>query len=312
MLKKTTIAVLGILASNFAFAGSMGPVCTPGNVTVPCETKQWSFGLNALYLQPVEGTPRDYRFNSLTTMTNIENTWNWGFLATGSYQFNTGNDISVNWTHLSGTEKQIFPIANLLGEPRYNLTKEDRFDQVNAVLGQHVDLDLVQKMRFYGGLQYASIQGKADNYYPDPFANPGISFTSANYYNNSDFKGVGPVVGIDYSYDISPQISLIANGSTALMFGTSRLSRGIIIQPTNIVAVPFYTTSKNIVSSFEAKLGANYAYTMAQGVLNLQGGYQVTQYMNPLKGFSLEINLPEFTDFGLYGPYIGVKYVGNA
>ena len=306
MLKKIKLVVLGVLTHSFAFAGSMGPVCTPGNVTVPCETKQWSFALNALYLDMVEGTARDYRTMDLHTTTAIENNWNWGYLASGSYQFNTGNDVSVNWTHISGTMNSVFPTVGLV--PGFNLAKEDRFDQVNAVLGQHVDFGLVKKMRFYGGLQYASIQAKADNFY----LTPTIAFTSADLYDNSDFKGVGPLVGIDYSYDVSPQISIIANGSTALMFGTTRAGHGVILQPTNVVFLPFYTTSKNIVSSFEAKLGANYAYAMTQGVLNLQGGYQVTQYMNPLKGFSLEINPPDFTDFGLYGPYFGVKYVGNA
>jgi hypothetical protein len=311
MLKKIAFALLG-LTSGISSAGTMGPVCTPGSVTVPCVSKHWSFALDALYLNMVEGSARGYRFNSPTTITRINNNWNWGFLAGASYQFNTGNDVTVNWTHVSGSMDQDFPIGGFGGEPRYSLDKDDHFDQVNVVLGQHADFGLVNKMRFYGGLKYANIQAHANNFYPDPFAVPGLAFISADLYEDSDFKGVGPTVGIDYSYAITSQISLTANASSALLFGTSRYTEGLIIYPLSAIFGPTYGSKKVTVPSFEAKLGANYMCSLAQGTLNLDAGYQITHYIDALQGVPEQLfGLPVATSFSLYGPYFGAKFVGN-
>jgi hypothetical protein len=310
MLKKTTVAVLGLAASGFAFAGTMGSVCAPGNVTVPCEAQHWSLGLQALYLKTTEGAVRGVRqLFASNAFAEINNDWNWGYKAEGAYQFNTGNDIAVSLMHLSTTADQDgfgFTIFGLGLKP-YVAANQTHFDQVNVVLGQHLDLSISNKMRIYGGLQYANIQANATHYFALAGTVP-VTYTSFNFFDNSNFRGVGPKIGVDYSYDLPGGLSLVANGASSLLYGTSRLSKGLVYIPSNLVVSATYASRKAIVPAFEGKLGLNYGYSLAQGLINLEGGYQAVDYYDVLQTSST--TAVSSSNFGLYGPYVGLKYVG--
>lgn len=323
MLKKTTLAVLGMAISGFASAGSMGPICSPGNVTVPCEANRWEIGVQALYLKSIFDADKAYAQDSLGLFGQVKNDWDWGYRLEGAYHFNTGNDITIDWTHYKSNVRQrrlngSVPLFAQVGATNipYVLSDENRIDQVNLVMGQHADFGLVQKMRFYAGLQYANIQATAHNLYDFtvPLIVPSVGGTVPSLFDNSDYKGLGPVIGIDYSYDITPELSLTANGSGAILYGNSRFNTGVVVNPLGVVLQSVYASKKAIVPAFEAKLGLNYAYAMAQGVMNLEGGYQIMNYFNVLQSqrFQNILNPVGNSDYGLYGPYLGLKYVGNA
>ncbi|RUR12094.1 Lpg1974 family pore-forming outer membrane protein [Legionella sp. km772] len=306
MLKKTFLAVLGLTANGLALAGTMGPVCAPGNVTVPCEAKLWSFGVDALYLNMNNGDFRGYE-SSAPLFNRIDDEWTWGFRAEAAYQYSTGNDAAISWIHLTNLNHQFLPVP-ATGIPSEQLDNESRFDQVHAVLGQHVSASATNKIRFYGGLSYAQIENNR-TFYNVAFALlPGLS----NRTDNSYFNGVGPVLGIDYSYYVSNDLSLVANGATSLLYGSTHASAWT--SPYAFIPVNLntqYASKKTVVPGFEAKLGVNYAYGMANGTLNLEGGYQAIQYIAPLQAFPSSTSI-RTSDFGVYGPYFGLKYVGNA
>ncbi|HAT9857255.1 TPA: Lpg1974 family pore-forming outer membrane protein [Legionella pneumophila] len=323
MLKKTSLALLGLAASGYALAGTMGPVCTPGNVTVPCEAKRWDLGVQALYLKPVYDADMAYRqVHVAPTRYDDDQGWDWGYRLEGSYHFNTGNDVTLTWIHYSDFANpsglvgriDIPPLPPALAFPRlFSAIYKNRFEQVNLVMGQHADFGLVKDMRFYGGLQYANIEIDNTNYYFGAFPQLG----GVNLFDNTDYKGVGPVVGIDYAYALTNALSVTANGAASVLYGKGKYNIGYVALPTGssgAIVRSIYANKRTIVPSLEAKLGLNYAYNMAQGVLNLEGGYQVMNYFNALHTQFLQnmANPVTNSDYGLYGPYIGAKYIGNA
>lgn len=297
-LKKTTVAVVLALGSSAMFAGTMGPVCTPGNVTVPCERTAWDFGAQALYLQPIYSDSRIQRFiennsNNNFFNNNNDSDWAWGFKIEGSYHFSTGNDVNVNWYHVNRTQDFFYGTAS-------EASIEPKWDAVNFEFGQHVDFGEWKKIRFHGGAQYAHIETDRD------FVNDSVFGTS---YFDKKFNGFGPRVGMDMSYNWGNGFAMYANGATALLVGDSKINSNTVFVTdagtTVNMANYSYNGLRTMVPEVEAKLGLKYTYAMAQGDLTLDGGWMFVNYFNAVH------ELVSDSDFGLQGPYLGLKWVGN-
>jgi hypothetical protein len=321
-MKKTTAAVLA-LGSSALMAGTMGPVCTPGNVTVPCERTAWNIGGQAIDLQIIENS--DSRFygngdgNSNSDGFGYRNRyrgfnrWNWGFQLEASYHFNTGNDININWYHLdTGTHRYAANnYTTTFGFIAAAARFKQQWDAVNGELGQFVDFSANKKMRFHGGFQFARIKSNR------AFAVFAPTLFDAGLRRRSQFNGFGPRTGLDMNYLFTGYgFGIYAKAATTLLVGTARFHGNAFFtdfDTTDLITFPVRRIRGSrtaIVPELEAKLGANYTYAMAQGDLSIDAGYMWFNYFNAIHT-ARPFGDVRVTDFGAHGPYVGLKYVGN-
>jgi len=325
-LKKTAGAVL-LASSGVVFAGTMGPVCSAVNVTVPCESTAWDFGGKAIYLQPTLSnntltTQRTITNNGVVTTAGQNPPYSWGFFLEGSYHFNTGNDVNLNWYHLTRSTTRTLSNADFLPSAARpadmvagstgSISVNPKWDAVNLEVGQHVDFGESKSIRFHGGFQYARLVGNTSSSAPAvPVTGRQVTTADIQGTFNPTYNGFGPRLGADMAYDWGNGLGIYANGAAAVLAGSSKYNNNMIT--TTTLATTTMNTSGSstmIVPELEAKLGGTYTYAMAQGDLTLDAGWMWVNYFNATQSDSYGLT-PAQGDFGLQGPFVGLKWLGN-
>lgn len=320
MLKKTALAMLSFVVHSVALAGTVGPakeVCVSKNVIVPCEIKRWSFGVQGLYVQPIfQGFPDTVGSPTAgSTLGQPNANWNGAYRLEGIYHRKFGNDIGMSYLHFNnGTHRpnQSGVLFSGLPSVAFNWGLETRFDQVNLTMGQYFLMDCDKHAHVYAGLQYARFRIDSENWYLNRLPLPILGLTTLELRREIDYNGLGPVLGLDLRYDLPYGFSVGASGSGTVLFGSSRFSGALVARPSGLISAGLYSSKKSIVPGLESKLRLNYTCKTTEGLINIEGGYQVINYFNlPRSRWPLELaNVTTDTMFGLQGPYAGVKWVG--
>ncbi|WP_131775169.1 Lpg1974 family pore-forming outer membrane protein [Legionella cincinnatiensis] len=313
-LKKTTLAILA-LGSSAVFAGTMGPVCTPGNVTVPCPSTGWNVGGQALVLQTMTdnnvslGIEANPVIGGGSINTDLDAQWNWGFQIEGSYHFNTGNDITLTWYHLDTSWNNSTFTPGFAPDLLIGFGHKNRWDAVNGEFGQFVDVSANKKIRFHGGFQFASIKRSVHAFAADVDADPDDFL--ARFSGNTQYNGFGPRTGIDMNYVFGNGFGIYAKAAAAVLVGSAKHGYNLDVFTSaagEVFDLNIAGSRTTVVPELEAKLGASYTYAMAQGDLTLDAGYMWFDYIHALNTTVLQTTA---TDFAAAGPYFGLKYVGN-
>ena len=162
-------------------------------------------------------------------------------------------------------------------------------------------------MRFHGGVQYSRLNAKAN-----PLALVTATGTLATAGWNNEYNGFGPRAGVDMNYGFGNGFGVYGKSAAALLVGTSSFTDATRVAGGG----SYYSGSRTaVVPQFEAKLGANYTYAMAQGDLTLDAGYMWVDYLNVQHSTAPSVGAgsPAISEgnVAFTGPYVGLKYVGN-
>jgi hypothetical protein len=323
-LKKTALAVIA-LGSTAAFAGTMGPVCSAVNVTVPCENTAWDFGGRALYLQPSSDIGFGTNTNSFQNQTasfGANPSWGWGFQLEGSYHYSTGNDFNLNWYHFrsggtTNTYAQDVAFADAFIGAGTSSSTSPAWDQVNMEFGQHVDFGENKFVRLHGGMNFSRVGNQGYVYNVDGIATPVVDNIELQETINGSavFNGFGPRVGMDLNYEWGNGVGVYATGALSVLAGSSKSSFSSTDWTNSNDALNIGYNHAAVIPELDAKLGAMYTYAMAQGDLSLDIGWVWAHYTNALAiGTDVAAatgSINETNDFGIQGLYFGMKWVGN-
>ncbi|MGB6977076.1 MAG: Lpg1974 family pore-forming outer membrane protein [Gammaproteobacteria bacterium] len=218
-------------------------------------------------------------------------------------------------------------------------------DQGDLTVGQYLNIGCADQLRLFAGLRYAKLERKLTaNYSQDPnnagdtnlgsgvttsaIGLPtiinGLPFTvpvnashgALQAYDDSDFKGIGPIIGLSNSYYLGYGIGFIAGLDMGLLVGnvddsltltnfqaamTTTTTTSIPpvddndpvvltgITPNGIENITTTTINtddaRRVVPVVDAKLGLDYTYPFQNyGSLTLEAGWNVSHYWNAVDG----------------------------
>lgn len=294
MLKKSLSWAL-FLPCISVYAGTMGVTCESKGVTVPCRTSAWEIGASALYLQPssiflnpviAEGTA-----DPLPSRRFINKEYNWGFNVEGSYYFNKGNFLTVDWLNFSDSNTVLYS-QTVANDHQYMFSTNVNI--VNAVIGQKIQLSDDANVRLFAGGQYASIKNSSEL---DILTSP-----SSGTPSQSSYHGGGPRLGADFSQELPRGFNAFAQGAMSLLVGSGK---GKMLIGTG---QSVFNHAMQTVPSLDAKLGLGYQVNMQQGSLNVMGGWMFQRYFD-----AVLINDYKSTySYSLNGPYIRARWTSFA
>jgi hypothetical protein len=144
-----------------------------------------------------------------------------------------------------------------------------------------------------------------------------------NTKDESHFSGIGPELGLDFSYQMFYGISAVGHFDSALLVGKihstlnvanieTNASTGALIE--QVYASIDNPSTRRVVPAMDAKLGLNYVYAFSDKCdVMVEAGWLFSEYFNAVDVLAAEafftsgeITGHKSTDASLQGPYFSI------
>lgn len=334
-MKKLTLSL--VAASLAASIGAYAAVPTgaaPFQVVVPNLNSGLDFTLEGLYVQPTNTSLQYLSSSNVNASGNGFNSnnnsltpdYDFGFRLGLGYVFpNSGNDLKLSWTHFdqnSTDSVNVGPnsfvttalgLSGVLGTGQ-NLnassTASFKYDAVDLDVGQYLSFGRHLEARLFAGLRFAQLRSDvSDTYTGTDVSLPGQSFVETESFK-SKFTGIGPRLGIATAYNVYDSFGVVAQFATSLLVGRSEASTNeayYIVnngQSTTVQSNNWASDNQTrVVPGFDAKLGIDYTAKIKDKYrLNIEAGYQVTQYVDAID--RVYVSNTTTSGIGFNGPYL--------
>lgn len=334
-IKRLTLALIALGLSAPVLADS-SPFC----VTVPNQQGGFTVGADLLWLRP--HTP-DLTYSTAstsvttglvttntTTLSILNPSYHWAFDLMAAYRIPcTGNDITALWTHLSNksdsaSESHHFSSTDPL-DPRIDATDFSstfKYDAVDLDLGQRVNFGDYFNFRMFAGLRGADVKQTFSKTLTATITiSPLTGFATLD--QSSEFKGIGPQMGIEGRYCIGYGFGIDAGTTLSALVGRvdNSASTATFTLPTTTSSSNSISVDKKnrVVPALDMNLGVDYTFNFnncSRSSLVIQAGYKVIHYWdvndrlisNTTASFDpalTGVNTAGSVSFD--GPYLGLK-----
>lgn len=320
-------------------------------VTVPNQQGGFTFGADLLLLRPsASNLSFDTAFTDSTAATtgseriDTNNVgYHWGFDLLAAYRFPcTGNDLSLGWTHfgrvgdeaseehaVSNLTIPLFPPFPVISFEHARIDTDNRadfkYDGVDLDLGQRINIGNYFSAHLVTGVRFANLQQKFNTHYHIEDTTTPTAIVTLDVNQNSQFKGVGPQVGIDGRFCLGYGMGLDFGATVSSIVGRVN-SAATLTEDTTEVTDDNITLNLNqdkktrVIPAFDGYLAADYTYNFnncSRSSIVFQLGYKVIHYWNvthflinstgpaSINIFSITGN--RGTSLSFDGPYAGIK-----
>lgn len=341
---KLTIAASLILSSTNAFAGSV-PALQPApqptaSQTVPkphtssdvflaSPNYYVALEFSALFLKPMSSSLH-YAAEALPLpaptpnwkISEIHPDYHFAFDVgiTGALHC-TNTNVMLNWEHFHSRDSASKTVhtQNMVG-PFFTIGPDAspyneahghvhfRFEEINLDYGILVNFGDRAKTNLFAGVSYAYIKQTLTSKY----SSPGDTYTRS-IRTPSRFSGVGPQVGLNFSYRIVEGFHLAGNAMASLFVGS--MKNHTIYESVSPLLGPLGITPPNrqktktarktqVVPGLEGKLGLAYSYSFLKHyMVSIEAGYEAQIYFNAIQATDMGSEVPLNT---VQAPTVGV------